>query len=402
MEVLNRILEDWRDLRPDGMVAPASRLADVDSRVNAHLHATTTHGSAVSQDAFVLVHAWGGSSPLERMLVRQGEGSIQFLRFWRGMQELWRRLRPPETQDEPIAEEIATFRDGLIRVLDSPVGEKSGLSFSQLRERVVAARAMSDDEVAWASLEESISQCYKQKPPWQRQWRAAASLGDPACFREMVGGGVGALLCAARSSHIVAGSFSDERGAKFTSGVREEAPTGGGDAKLEIAEVSTLLFAWLQELAEDYCHGSRSALIRAVRDVAGCSLREACIHLSRQRWDVEFALLSFYGQGIKCCDNNSGWSSQGARLRLSEVDCPICAESYSAHRKSMATPCCFQTLCGSCHQRVVHGQTFHCPFCRCDVEGTKKDRLAGLPWSRCAFRSLSSLRDSFSTLEASA
>jgi hypothetical protein len=64
------------------------------------------------------------------------------------------------------------------------------------------------------------------------------------------------------------------------------------------------------------------------------------------------------------------WSSTGAKLQRSEVECPICATSYERNcmlRRSTVTRCCFQSLCVECYARLSDrkGKSgFACPFCR--------------------------------------
>lgn len=141
---------------------------------------------------------------------------------------------------------------------------------------------------------------------------------------------------------------------------------------LDLEEASTALFAWLQELAEDYCRGNRAARIQCVCDVARCRAREACFLLGARGWDVEAALiLHFSGDGANEANVLRGgaegsWSSHGLKLRQEEKECPICCENYGgAGEKPAVTRCCFQVLCSHCHNRLAGDPDgFQCPFCR--------------------------------------
>ncbi|OLP95673.1 hypothetical protein AK812_SmicGene22188 [Symbiodinium microadriaticum] len=140
--------------------------------------------------------------------------------------------------------------------------------------------------------------------------------------------------------------------------------------KLALDELSTLILPWLQELVEDYRRGNRSSKIFCVKDVAGCRIRDACIHLGRNNWDMEAALQSFYtsaetSKKAKPKPVASSWSTGGAKLKKSEVDCPICAETYTAGNAAVMTHCCFQVFCERCRQRVTDTEgRLNCPFCR--------------------------------------
>ncbi|CAE7552490.1 unnamed protein product [Symbiodinium natans] len=147
---------------------------------------------------------------------------------------------------------------------------------------------------------------------------------------------------------------------------------GDSSMKLALDELSTLILPWLQELIEDYRRGSRSTKIFCVKDVAGCRIRDACVHLGRNDWDVEAALQSLYASTepskkleVKKPKAVASWSTRGAKLKKNEVDCPICAEAYTAGNSSVMTHCCFQVFCERCHKRVTDAEgRLNCPFCR--------------------------------------
>jgi len=152
---------------------------------------------------------------------------------------------------------------------------------------------------------------------------------------------------------------------------------GQGSLKLALDELSTLLLPWLQELVEDYSRGSRSAKIFCVKDVAGCRCWDACLYLSRNDWDVEAALQSFYSTKVATQEavKPAAWSSGGAKLKRKEVDCPICVEKYAPGNKTIMTKCCFQVLCGKCYSRLTDSTgRFSCPFCR-GADGLERDDI---------------------------
>eukprot|EP00434_Breviolum_minutum_P004156 symbB.v1.2.003663.t2/scaffold175.1/size369221/19 len=136
------------------------------------------------------------------------------------------------------------------------------------------------------------------------------------------------------------------------------------------------------ELVEDYSRGSRSAKIFCVKDVAGCRCWDACLYLSRNDWDVEAALQSFYSTKVATQEavKPAAWSSGGAKplgvwLKRKEVDCPICVEKYAPGNKTIMTKCCFQVLCGKCYSRLTDSTgRFSCPFCR-GADGLERDDI---------------------------
>ncbi|CAE8644435.1 unnamed protein product, partial [Polarella glacialis] len=297
MEYVGLILADWEALRPElRAVLPESRLQQVLDRADARINAASaTTAAAQQRDARSLLVAGSSSGQLEgaplfvRMLrldslrdalLMDGEQSlaggraVHFLRFWQAMQELFRRLNSTSEQkdEEPLAEEMAALRDAILRRAESP----GSLSGAWLQEQVAAARAMSADEAAWVPLEQAV-----------------APLGETR----------------GSDSHC------------------EEGPAGPGNEKrrrrqLSLEEATLPLMTWLRDMAEDYGSGCRAAKVQAVRDVAGCSLREACFDLGAQGWDVEAALVRHFGGqnpvGEARPSTGSGWSTHGAKLRRSE------------------------------------------------------------------------------------
>lgn len=307
--------------------------------------------SQLQQDAYAMLEpevgdAMGdqGQPPLlERMLLRgmcrESEGTaldvsearpqktapIHFLRFWQAWSELERRLgqlQGCQGREEPLAEEVGIFRDALLRHATT-----EGLSAASLCSEATAAREMSADQAAWEPLQEAA--------------------------RALAAGGVDLL----RSSGGSASRWP----------ARDE-------------DLCKALLEWLGELAEDYRVGKRGALIKAVRDVTRCTVREACFALGARGWDVEAALICRFGKGSLSYGGEKGqpvsWCTQGAKLRKSEVECPICAEPYESGCKPVVIKCCYQVLCKSCHERLTKpagarpDAEFHCPFCR------KTDKLS--------------------------
>lgn len=308
MQVIDNILVEWRACRPRGVVLPIARLQVVLDRAEAQVRKASSSHSA-RQDAYALLQ--GSPSPLALLLCgggQCGDEFIHFICFWQGLHELWRRLRQEdELDDEPIAEEVATFRDVLLRHFAN-----GGVASAWLAEWAAAARNMSGDESAWDAVEAAIVQV------------ASVTKKDS----------------------------------------RSEAP-------LQLDELSALLFAWLQELVEDYCHGSRSAKIFCVQEVAGCRRHDACLQLSRNAWDVEAAIHHICAgeparqNKLTGVPGTPAWSSGGAKLRRGELDCPICTVPYAEGSIAIMTHCCFQVLCLACHGRLTDARgCLSCPFCR--------------------------------------
>jgi len=306
MEILDHILSDWQECRPVGVVIPATRFNDVVKGVSARVISSSSPGQARrdAQSMLYVFSAVSGTSTslLARMLrvdCEDANSRIHFLRYWQAMQEIWRRLRRPDNYScEPLAEEIATFRDTILRRVDEPGALTTGWLVNEVR----SSMAMSADACGWYPISHS-------------------------------------------AELLLTGAGIDSAGRVML-----------------LEEMSTLLFSWLQELTEDYRRGGRSAKLKAVCDVAGCGNREAAFHLGSTDWDVETALCSFFGlPAPPSCD---AWSSQGVKLRRSEVECPICIEAYGATSKPLVTDCCFQALCTTCYSRLIQPGGFQCPFCR--------------------------------------
>jgi hypothetical protein len=151
---------------------------------------------------------------------------------------------------------------------------------------------------------------------------------------------------------------------------------------LHSSEVSALLLPWLRNLSKDYLEGARSRDIWGLRDVTGCKMREACLHLGGSNWDIEAALRSYYGGGSsklpaaprggdrhgfcsgELTATGSSWSSRGAKMRREETECPICMEAFKDGDERVEFKCCFQIMCRSCRNQLVKDDRINCPFCR--------------------------------------
>lgn len=168
---------------------------------------------------------------------------------------------------------------------------------------------------------------------------------------------------------------STDRGA--WSAFMNVAQSMNANSHIRADEMSMKVFQWLKELTRDYCHGERNRMIWSVRDVVGCGRREACFRLGNCSWDVEVALRQFYAyrdppNARDAC--MTSWSSQGAKLRECEVECPICVEAYTSTSPSVELQCCFQVICRPCGQKLMNacGQLM-CPYCRSTAKFSMPD-----------------------------
>lgn len=264
-------------------------------------------------------------------LLKAGDSSladssvIHFLHFWKVLDQ----LRCSAVEEAPLVGELRAFRETLLNRLDRNGGK---ISSQFLAEAVRRAQRKSADTSAWRPLKDVVTN-----------------------------------LTAAETA---AGWW------------------GQSSLKLALDELSTLLLPWLQELVEDYSRGSRSAKIFCVKDVAGCRCRDACLYLSKNDWDVEAALQSFYEAPTKVVEavKPAAWSSGGAKLRRKEVDCPICVDSYTAGNRAVMTKCCFQVLCAKCHGRLTDSTgRLSCPFCR-GADGLERLDVEDSPPRRSRYR----------------
>mmetsp|Transcript_92133 Transcript_92133/g.260779 ORF Transcript_92133/g.260779 Transcript_92133/m.260779 type:complete len:395 (+) Transcript_92133:51-1235(+) len=328
MEVFDTILADWESCGPDGVVLRADRLSDVIDLV-AHRVAGSSACRSSRRYALELLrpsdeegglpmlvrhlrvdggYRVGGAAPVPGIDCT-GCAVVHFVCFWKALHEVWRRIGRGggDAVEEPIAEEAAAFRDALLRGADDGVLTPAGF----LAE-LGAARKMSADPAAWSSLE------VVARPELQG------------------------------------------------------APSG----PLRLGAVSELLLPWLRGTADDYLRGDRADKIQAVRDVMASksqalTVREACVHLGASGWDIELALRSFYVAGPPLAASTARspgapWNSQGARLRSSEVQCPICAADFRPGAEPLVTACCFQVICEHCVASLATkaDDQLRCPFCR--------------------------------------
>lgn len=325
MDSLEAVLRNWDACDPDGVLLSATHLGRVIKLVTQQLQEPSLPAAARADAAGLLNVAGSGQPPLLRLLHVSGSRTsceaIHFFRFWQTFEEVARRLggadeimlRPScAPQKEPLAEEILEFRDGLLRRLDHTSVTQAMDGFvaqATLYADIARMREMSGDSAAWAMLE--------------------AALGDGA-----------------------------------------SEPTD----QFQLHVVFEVVLSWLRTLCEDYIRGQRATRISCLLDAAQCGRRQACLHLGIAGWDVETALQRFFaGQATQgsIVPAGTSWSTQGAKLRKEEIECPICMHPYAGHHvaASVGAPvqlsCCFQVLCRSCYKKLVNEQhMISCPFCR--------------------------------------
>lgn len=332
MELIDDILADWRKCQPDGVVLRASRIGDVINCVIERASEPSFPRSAKRQAYDMLrapAHTEGALPPLVKHLrvdcayselQQDGRGGvsavIHFVYFWQVLQAVYQRLRYElmrEDAESPLVEELAGFRD---RVLAYHAAKS--LSPSCFLQELRSAKTRSQDPAAWSSLE-----------------------------------------CVAENTF-----------ARDAAHGKQGPSSGAGSVRLDI--VSTLLLAWLGELTEDYCRGEKHVKLKNVRDVLGCSTREANLHLGASGWDLEMALRRYYatqgptGAALRACHLGGAWSSGSAKLRCKEHECPICVTEFLPTRDSVTTGCCYQVICMECAKQLSDEEgILLCPFCRC-------------------------------------
>lgn len=354
MELLDDVLADWRSCRPEGVVLRAEHLGRVIDCVAARVQKTAAPFAARRRALELLApaDAEGGLPQLVRQLRVQGGyrhtgcalgGAagvpvVHFLCFWQALREVWRRLGRTSSEGtaaEPIAAELDALRDALIANW-----EQGALTVSVMSAKVAMARKVSADPGAWAVPEAALAHA-----------TSVAAVALPSS---------------------------------------EQPPQAHGEELMPLDQVSTLLMMWLSELTEDYCRGSRADSIRVVRDVLGCTVRDAATHLGASGWDVEAALRRSYVDGPALAANdavclNRAWSSSSAKLRASELQCPICAESFSGAAESVVTRCCFQVICEHCASFMTSEEgLLQCPFCRQAMEPPTHPSAARVGPGGCA------------------
>jgi len=285
-----------------GAVLRADRLCELVDRVAARVAGTQAKGGVPLLAQCLQIDKNYGDP------AAGGAAVVHFVCFWRALDAVWQRLREgdEDADREPLAAEAAAFRDVLLA--RSSAGSLAPASFM---EELTSARKVSSDQPAWAPLEAVARQTLELK---------------------------------------------------------EEAVA---TKPLRLDIVSTLLLVWLQEVVEDYRRGERAEKIRNVRDVLRCKVHEACEHLGASGWDIEAALRRFYigAAPLAARDASSlggAWSSQSAKLRSKEVQCPICVQDFRPGTESLVTRCCFQVICVHCVASLTSAEgELRCPFCRC-------------------------------------
>lgn len=333
MDGIDLILNDWRACRPEGVIVRASpeRL----DAILVHCHnliqdSTTVSASKYRRQARAMLSDCGEAArapPLISRLLAHSSGDegsqlgqvVHFLHFWQVLGDFRSRLHridaTPPTDGEPLATELACFRDVLLTH-----DEEGSLTLASFLEALAAARKASHDVVPWLSL---------------------------------------------------------QKGATLFAELEVQQNPGALTAPVQLEKVSALIFGWLSDLVEEYCRGQRAARIRAVRDVLGCSAAVASEHLGKTGWDIESALRHRYSNSepgntlvaIGACKPD-GWSSKHAQLRsTTERECQICVAHFTQGAEPIVTKCCFQVLCVHCVGRLSNdsGQ-LRCPFCRANAE----------------------------------
>lgn len=323
MEMLDATVCSWDACNPHGVLLPAAHLGKIFEMVTKKLQEPSLPAAARADAAELLSVKGTGLPPLLRLLRVSGSMAngevIHFFRFWQAFEELSRRLHTSAGSvgsasilEEPLAEEIAEFRDGLLRKLDSRSVTQAMDGFvSQevLADDIGRMRSMSADPSSWTMLEDTLR--LASLPPTEQ---------------------------------------------------------------LQLHLVFDCVLSWLRKICKEYLCESRSAKIRSVRDVAGCDWREASLHLGTANWDLESALQGFFAAQAppgSIAPTGTSWSSRGAKISKDETECGICMNPYASHEGAagVGAPiqmgCCFQTMCRSCHKKLVNEQhMISCPFCR--------------------------------------
>mmetsp|Transcript_15367 Transcript_15367/g.42130 ORF Transcript_15367/g.42130 Transcript_15367/m.42130 type:complete len:452 (-) Transcript_15367:21-1376(-) len=348
MEVIDAVLQDWRECKPDGVVLRASRLGQLLDRVVVRVTTTSGVDAENAKAALdLLTPSPGGEENGLPVFVQhlQIDGTyrtgapragtdaamavVHFVFFWRALHEVWHCLRrmpagfleigggTPSSEpaslpgaaavdDEPFADEATQFRDRVLsHVVGGVDGEVAGIFRADFDAELRVALKNSTDPSAWAPLE--------------------------------------AMLAVTDAT---------------------------AQAPLALDQVSSLLLCWLAELTEDYRRGERWDHICSVRDVLGCGQRVACLHLGASAWDVEVALRRFYTEGaplaaLQARGSGAAWSSQSAKLRNVEVECPICMCDFDEGKEPVVTQCCYKAICATCASAVCDTDgVLRCPFCR--------------------------------------
>lgn len=322
MEHLDAILRSWDSCEPDGIFLRTSELSKVFGLVTHQLRNPSLTPGAHQKLRQLLSVQGSGLPPLLRLLhINGNNGSwevIHFVRFWQAFEEVHRMCASEDGSDlqsradqEPIVEEIAEFRDALLRKLDksSVTQALEGLLPQDLLfEELQRMRCMSVDPPVWEDLEESLRDA-----------------------------------CLAKASQ----------------------------EQISLRDVFVSILQWLRFICAEYVHGQKRTKIDSICNVAQCTRHDASLLLLQASWDEETALRNFFAvknQDTVTTSQGASWSSQGARIKQDELECPICMEPFSgdvASGSCIQLRCCFKVVCRCCHQKLVNEQhMLNCPFCR--------------------------------------
>eukprot|EP00435_Cladocopium_sp_Y103_P020801 s1854_g5.t1 len=355
MEDIELVLQQWRSLQPDGAVFRAECLDAAISMVG-NLIAESGAQRCLQRKALQLLRVDDKVQVpvLVQMLQvdegfvfepkggkRKGDASnaespsdttetspsavVYFPCFWQAMHELQKRLAGSEQRNESegIAVEVSSFRDAALELAAS-----QRLTTASFADLLVSFKGSSTDPSAWDGLLESVR----------------------------------FLMHENQSKQIATQS------ATLQQLVLAQKP-------MSMTFLAAILLPWLFELCEDYLRGGRASLLRGVKDVLGCSTREAYELLSKGQWDLETALRQhdLLNQcntldALEACRPDCvGWNSNAAKIRRAERECPICACDFRVGAEPTVTSCCFKSICAHCVAvlvaRVEDG-LLHCPFCR--------------------------------------
>ncbi|CAK9089282.1 unnamed protein product [Durusdinium trenchii] len=356
MEDIDLVLQQWRSLEPDGAVFRAECL-DAAIAMVGNLIAESGAQRCSQRKALQLLRV--DEQIQVPVLVQMLQVDVDFLFnepkpgkadglssavvyfpcFWQAMHELQKRLGgdPMDKGTEPFAEEASSFRDA---ILDLAASQR--LTTASFADLVIAFKGTSTDQRAWDSLLESLRFL-------MRETKATKHIDCSRTLQQLI--------------------------------LAQE--------PMPMAFVASILLPWIFELCEDYRRGERAGLLRAVRDVLGCSLRDACELLAKGKWDLETALRQHDLQNqcntldaLEACRPDCvGWNSNAAKIRRAERECPICACDFRIGAEPTVTSCCFKSICSHCVAvlvaRVEDG-LLHCPFCR-QVEQVPIARHCHLP-----------------------
>eukprot|EP00927_Polykrikos_kofoidii_P058874 TRINITY_DN5368_c0_g2_i1.p1 TRINITY_DN5368_c0_g2~~TRINITY_DN5368_c0_g2_i1.p1 ORF type:complete len:398 (-),score=62.56 TRINITY_DN5368_c0_g2_i1:670-1863(-) len=325
MEVLGTILDDWSACSPEGHSCaslPPGSFRVVIAHAAAVANATASSGSdEAQQDALSLFNVVGsGLPPFMRLLRVSGDReSIHFLYFWHAFSELRRRLGRLGEDNEPIAEELEEFRDGLLR--------SKRLTLTSLVLHVKTALRQSTDAQAWVSIRRSFERAVHVDG--KRHLRSEQALD---LLWDWLRGLVDDYLNGNR--HDLIRRVRDVTGCSRRIACLCLGLHGTGNAwDIEVA------------LLRFYSSGQGS-MSTSDKQARNCRRREL------------------------------SWSSHGVKLRRQEIECPICMREYAkgAVKKNgsivsalstVQTCCCFQVVCEDCRGRLVDPEgVFSCPFCR--------------------------------------